>query len=201
MTGDTAPSEDGFPADSELIAKLREGDVSALGIIVARHRAGALKIARALVDHSSADDIVSESFERLWTAVRNGTGPSDAVRPYLARVVRTCAIDLYRRRHDLPVDPMALPEGCVEDASESVTDAMLVQTALAELPERWRAVLWMYHVEDIDRHEIARRLGIKPTAVSQLLARARKGLRKSYLRQAAMTALDGDGTRADRATR
>lgn len=186
----TPQSADGR-SDGELLGLLRAGDTEALEAIVRRHRDAAVRVARCLVDHHSAEDVVSESFSRLWAAVRRGGGPVDVVRPYLIRVVRSCAVDLFRRRQDVPVDLDLQPHGQVADHGDAVADALLVQRALAELPERWKSVLWLYYVDDVDRNEIAVQLGILPTAVSQLLARARAGFRKVYLQQADAAAAAG----------
>jgi len=185
------PEDTDTRSDAELLDLLREGDTAALDGIARRHREAALRVARSLVDHHSAEDVVSEAFERLWAAIRHGGGPVDVVRSYLIRVVRSCAVDLYRRKRDIPVDPDTQSPGQTEDPSDSVADAMLVQRALDGLPERWKAVLWLYYVDDVSRAEIAAQLGILPTAVSQLLSRARAGFRKAYLDQAASVAAAG----------
>ncbi len=173
-------------SDEALLADVRAGDMQAFELIVRRHRGAAMAVARAMVDPVTAEDVVADSFERLLVAIRRGGGPRDVVRPYLLRAVRNRAVDVFRRR-ETPVELDERGDALTEPQSV-VEDRLLVRTAFDVLPERWQAVLWMSLVEECDRHEIARQLGIAPGAVSQLLVRAKEGLRQAYLAQYAHSA-------------
>jgi RNA polymerase sigma factor (sigma-70 family) len=173
-------------SDESLLADVRAGDMQAFEVLVRRHRGAAMAAARAMVDPVTAEDVVADSFERLLVAVRRGGGPRDVVRPYLLRAVRNRAVDVFRRRET----PTELDDRCdaLTEPQSLVEDRLLVRAAFDALPERWQAVLWMSLVEECDRHEIARHLGIPPGAVSQLLVRAKEGLRQAYLAQYASSA-------------
>jgi RNA polymerase sigma-70 factor (ECF subfamily) len=56
----------------------------------------------------------------------------------------------------------------------------LLLHALARLNERDREILRLSTWDDLDRHEIARVLGINENAVDQRLHRARRRLRDEY---------------------
>jgi hypothetical protein len=56
-----------------------------------------------------------------------------------------------------------------------------VQRAFRNLPERWQTALWHSDVEEEPAQRIAPLLGIRPSGVVSLTARAREGLREAYL--------------------
>ncbi|MFJ8169402.1 RNA polymerase sigma factor [Streptomyces sp. NPDC094473] len=60
-------------------------------------------------------------------------------------------------------------------------DGGLVAAAFRALPERWRAVLWHSVVEEEPAAKVGTLLGLTPSGVASLTARAREGLREAYL--------------------
>ena len=191
--GDGVPSE-GEPGpelghelgDADLVAQVREGHDEPYAELYRRHQPAALALARTLTEHSGADDVVSEAFEKLLQRIRGGGGPEAAFRPYLLRTVRTVAVDASRRTRRLVVaeDPEeGRGHGTRED--DGLVDAIHERTTLARafaaLPERWQTFLWLSFVDDADRAETARILGINVGSVSALGYRAREGLRRAYL--------------------
>ena len=172
--------------DADLVAQVRDGLDEPYAELYRRHQPAALALARTLTEHSAADDVVSEAFEKLLQRIRGGGGPEAAFRPYLLRTVRTVAVDASRRTRRLVVseDPEeAAGTAPVED--DELVDAIHERTTLARafaaLPERWQTFLWLSFVDDADRAETARILGINVGSVSALGYRAREGLRRAYL--------------------
>jgi RNA polymerase sigma factor (sigma-70 family) len=172
--------------DADLVAQVREGLDEPYAELYRRHQPAALALARTLTEHTSADDIVSEAFEKLLHRIRGGGGPEAAFRPYLLRTVRTVAVDASRRTRRLVVaeDPEDAARTLTTD-DDALVDAVHERTTLARafaaLPERWQSFLWLSFVDDADRHEIAKILGISAGSVSALGYRAREGLRRAYL--------------------
>ncbi|MEV4611495.1 sigma-70 family RNA polymerase sigma factor [Kitasatospora sp. NPDC049258] len=83
-------------SDAELTADVRrEGDGgAALAELYRRHHRAVLAYARACCrDPHTAADLAAEGFARTIRAVRSGSGPQDAWRPYLLTVVRRAAAD------------------------------------------------------------------------------------------------------------
>jgi RNA polymerase sigma factor (sigma-70 family) len=179
------PGDQGSSSDAALIRLLRAGDQEALAALFARHRAAATRLARQLVDQASADDVVSEAFLKVAAAIRRGGGPDEAFRPYLLQAVRRGAIDLYRGRREVAVDPTdntgSVGSEASDDPTQRVADGLLIRQAFSSLPERWQAVLWLTEVEGSDRNSVGSELGINASAVSSLALRARTGLRKAYI--------------------
>ncbi|MBO9522096.1 MAG: sigma-70 family RNA polymerase sigma factor [Nocardioidaceae bacterium] len=175
--------------ENALLEAVRAGDQHAQGVLFAEHRGAALAFARSLSRDGSAEDLVSDSFQRVFEAMKAGGGPQKSFRQYLLTTVRRVHIDAVRSvsRRELAVGgseeiqlygdkPMVLDAG-----AESFAEGDLVRRAFATLPERWRVVLWRTAVEGKTLQDVADELGMKPNAVAQLTFRAREGLRTGYL--------------------
>lgn len=134
--------------------------------------------------HEDAEDLVQESFLRLW-----GSNPSDTRGASLATFFNTIVINRCKswlvKRHELSTEHEQLIE--LADASQAAhgvqesTAASLpphqLQAAMARLPPRQRMALAMWAYADADVAEIARSLQIDSNAAHQLLHRAKAALR------------------------
>lgn len=172
--------------DKTLLARVRSGDMDAFAELTGRNRRSALLVAGSLVDATTAEDVVSDCFERLLVTLRNGGGPTECLRPYLLQMVRHRAVDSWRNRRERPVEPATLSAATdvladLDDAGPA-TGTVMVRTAFEALPQRWQTVLWLGEVEGCSYAEIGRELGLQEGAVTQLLHRAREGMRQSYLK-------------------
>jgi RNA polymerase sigma-70 factor (ECF subfamily) len=140
-------------------------------------------IDRYLGDESLASDIAQETFVRLY---RRGSMPDD-LRAWLVSVALNQARDAQRMRsRRLRLLRRRAPEETVGDApatpEEDVLAAelrVLVRRALAELPERERALL-LLREEGYSYKELAVALSIAEASVGTLLARAKVAFRKAY---------------------
>ncbi len=191
---------DAEASDDLLIARARDRDQSAFGMLYERHREAALRAARGFRGIDS-DDLVNEAFIRIYACLAKGRGPNGAFRPYLYRTIRNVALDWLRRPSEIAMDEEHLTEciddgGASPDASHHVEAALersLTVRAFRSLPERWQTVLWYTEVEGLDPHEVAPLLGLKPNAVAALAYRARDGLRSAWLTAHVESAgLDGE---------
>jgi RNA polymerase sigma factor (sigma-70 family) len=179
---ETAGADERAPGLIELI---RRGDAHAIETMYRQQVDSALALARRLVDWVTAEDVVADAFERTLAAIRRNSGPTQdsGLRAYLSTVVRNCAADWYRRRREIPVADPALDAGSTPEVSGSVIESIAVNDVLAVLPARWRDVLWLTHVDDLSRAELASRLDLAPGAAAQLSVRARAGFRREYAQQ------------------
>ncbi|MEK2495455.1 sigma-70 family RNA polymerase sigma factor [Kitasatospora purpeofusca] len=189
--GGPHPSSSGSDTESDaaLIARLRAGDNKVVGILFERHHRAALGYARSLggMDHR-AEDLASEAFVRTLAAVRAGSGPTDSWRPYLLTVVRnTAAAWATSDRRSFPTDDV---QDWADEAEHALSpdqilaasaEHELIVAAFRSLPERWQSVLWHSVVEGLPAEKVAQLLGLSPSGVSSLAARAREGLRTAYL--------------------
>jgi DNA-directed RNA polymerase specialized sigma24 family protein len=108
--------------DAELIRAVASGDAAAYVGLHERHVAAARSLAGLVVaDPAEAEQVLSEAFTRLRDALRRGTGPQEALRPYLLTAVRRVArerIDAGRADAGRPgaSQPAAEPAERVEPA-------------------------------------------------------------------------------------
>jgi RNA polymerase sigma factor (sigma-70 family) len=177
----------GGDTDTDLLAAVRAGDTAAYGTLYERHRAATRQLAYALArDPADADDLVAETFAKVFATLRAGRGPLVAFRAYLHTTLRHVCYHRARRDRRLEfTDDLTR-----YDAGEPFLDPALERLertyaarAFRQLPDRWRDVLWMTEVEGAGPAEIAPRLGLTPNAVAVLAHRAREGLRRLYLQQ------------------
>ncbi|NIH83170.1 sigma-70 family RNA polymerase sigma factor [Amycolatopsis granulosa] len=177
MAGDT-------DADAELIGAVRGGDLAAYDTLFRRHLPAARRVAAMLWrDRAEVDDLVAESFLRVFAAIRDGAGPADRFRPYLLVTLRNLAMDWGRRRERC--DPWAAT--CDEGApgvEEIVIDRLtgeVARSAFETLPPRWRYVLWHTEMLGTGPGKLAGELGMTANGVAALALRAREGLRQAFL--------------------
>ena len=173
-------------SDAELITAVRVGDTAAYEELYRRHVDAAMSVGRHLTgSKADAEDVVSEAFARVLSALQRGAGPEMAFRPYLLTSVRNAFYDRTRKDKRLDVTD-EVPEDlgrvlAAAAASDDDVERQMAATAFASLPERWQLVLWHTEVEGRSPAEVGPLLGLAPNAVAALAYRAREGLRQAYL--------------------
>ncbi|RIJ76858.1 sigma-70 family RNA polymerase sigma factor [Nakamurella silvestris] len=190
MQGDDTPDNaggptDAAPSDAELISRVRDGDRAAFGSLYERHAQAAASLARQFARSTAeADDLVSEAFARVLDTLLDGRGPDSSFRAYLFTTLRHTSYDRTRKDRRLEFTDDLSPYESADDEGDPVLAQMesgFIAKAFAQLPERWRTVLWHTQVEGQSAAEVGVLLGMAPNAVSSLAFRAREGLREAYL--------------------
>ena len=107
-----------------------------------------------------------------------------AVRAYLVTTIRNLFADRLRRlSREVLVDPH---EGTLDrvqaDPTVPALERSVVLDVLAELPERWREVLWRTIVLEQPLAVVGASLGLNANATAALSYRARAALTKAYVR-------------------
>ena len=177
-------------SDEQLVAAAKDGDRRALDLLLRRHydrvHAVCARIAGATRD---ADDAAQEAMIRIVRALDRFDGRS-AFSTWAYRIATNSALDELRkrqrrpqlhvtgdtddqyspRRRDAPVDDLA------ERHVDAVADRMAIESALAELPEEFKAPVVMRDVADLDYAEIALELGVPIGTVKSRIARGRRML-------------------------
>jgi RNA polymerase sigma-70 factor (ECF subfamily) len=140
-------------------------------------------------DAALADDVLQESFYRLWRSPP--AGASDGERTsFLYRVATRVLYDHWRRaRRERESRARLGSEGEVAPDRSGGID---VARALARLPPKQRALLWLAYVEGRDHEEIAGILELKAPSVKVLLFRARRAF-ASLLEERAAAPPGGEG--------
>ena len=126
-------------------------------------------VARATRSRATADDIVQETFLRIFEATSMNRADADHRRNYLY----TIATNLIRRDHGRRDESPT--QGSFNAAvSEFPDEKLAVERALRELSEVERQTLWLAHVEQWSHREIARMLGYREGSLRQVAVRAKR---------------------------
>lgn len=121
-------------------------------------------------DADSAHDVVQETFARV-VGRRGSFGGSGPLEAWVWRVCVNTALN--RRRADRR--PVPTPPEAAEPAP---ADAAL-RAAVARLPRRQKAALFLHYYADLDYESIAAVLRIRPGTVGKLLHDARAAVRRA----------------------
>jgi RNA polymerase sigma factor (sigma-70 family) len=192
------------PSDAELITAVRAGDETAFGSLWTRHEHAARRLARQIGNPSNADDLVSEAFFRVLRALKSGSGPDGAFRPYLFSTLRRINIDngrSYYTRVSLTDDDSDLELEHTDSAADVLmdnTESSAAWRAWNSLPDATRTLLWHLVIEEETPAQIAPLIGTTPNGVSSRAVRAKERLRQAFLQQHLLDA-DSDGCRRSRA--
>lgn len=196
-------SEVGEP--DQLLRQAKTGDGDALGRLLERYRAYLLVLARVQIGRRlqgkvDASDVVQEAFlgaSRDFRQFRGATEKefigwlrqvlasllANLVRHYQGtqrrdvRLERRLAVELEQSSH-------ALDRGLAADQSSPSQQAVrreqsvLLADALRRLPDEWRELLILRHLEGLTFPEVARRLGRSVDSVKKQWPRALAGLRR-----------------------
>lgn len=171
--------------DPVLIDRLRAGDREAAVDLWTRHYPSVLLAARRVTRQPrDAEEIASDAFSGMLSALSSGAGPTTSVRAYLVTSVRNLAASRATRSSagDVMTDDVALFDKPTLDTTAHMTELQLVRVAFAELPQRWQIVLWRTAVDKDSNIEVGKAMGLSPNGVAALAKRARRGFRLSYLR-------------------
>ena len=179
--------------DADLVLRTRAGDTAAFGELWRRHYLSGVTVARSVTSSLDADDLVQESYTRIYHSIVSGGGPTGSFRAYLFTSIRNTAATWGRARRETAIDALNTVEDPTtsEQATDDALDHSLTHRAFRSLPTRWQEVLWYSEIEQMKPAEIAPLLGLKPTAVAQLTFRAREGLREAWIQAHLRSLADG----------
>ncbi len=178
----------GFPGapqettiSEEVLARVRDGDTGAFGLLHGRHVSFAMGVAIAVTrDRWAAEDAVQEAFLALWRSADRYDPNRSSVTTWLAVIVRRRAIDQLRRRRltsELP-DGDGLPIALVtQDAWKEIAgrlDRIELVGEVAKLRATQRDALVLAFFGQLTHIEVADQLGL-PLGTAK--SRIRAGLR------------------------
>jgi len=167
--------------DQALIAATLAGRGEAFGELVTRYERAVYHLAvRTLHDRTEAEDATQEAFLKAYRAL-GSFRPGAKFSTWIFTICyRGCCDRLARRKRfsgdELPdrADPTAGPELLAERSDE----AARLRAAIDALPEKYRAVITLYHLQGKQYEEIATVLNLPLGTVKTHLFRAKEQLRK-----------------------
>lgn len=176
--------QEGDP-DEALLGKSALGDQRAFRMLMARHMGRTIRLAESILGGTAdADDIAQEAFMRVWKSAASFDPAVAAFTTWLYRIVLNLAIDRSRRPHGDPIEKaeqvaMDEPGALAGLIAKEEHDA--IAASIAQLPERQRAAIALFHFEDLSGREAAAAMEMTEKAFESLLTRARATLRQRVL--------------------
>lgn len=169
-----------------LVARVADGDRAAFAELLKTHQQPLVRYARRMLsDPGAADDVVQETFLRLWTRAGSYKSSSARLTTWLHNIAHNLCVDSFRRNARLSFtddeSQLEVTTAGPERDAESTDSAHRVRTALEGLPERQRSALLMCHYQGLSNREAASVLDVSVDALESLLARARRRLKEELL--------------------
>ena len=172
------------PAETELIAKAKRGDVDAFCLLVSAHRRSMHSFAlRFCGNHHDAEDLMQEVFLNAYRAMDRFRGDS-SFHTWLRRIMVNAFLS-HKRRKELPrVDDFNEGQGfpTVRSDRTAFNNVMVQQILkhLDEMPARQRLMFVMKHQEGLTYEEIADYFGTSAGTVKQTVFRVVEKLRQEF---------------------
>jgi RNA polymerase sigma-70 factor, ECF subfamily len=204
--------------DEALVGRARARDEAAVRALTRRYNRRLFRVARSILrDDGEAEDVVQEAYARAFTGLDLFRGDA-SFGTWITRIAMNEALGRLRRRRptvdwetygenrtqaqiiDFPVSAASNdPERTM--AQEEIR--VVLERAIDELPDSFRAVFVARLVEGMTVEETADLFGLKPETVKTRLHRARLLLRDALDKQlgpALTNTFPFDGSRCDRMT-
>jgi RNA polymerase sigma-70 factor, ECF subfamily len=169
------------PQDGDLVAMTLRGDSEAFATLVERYERAVYHLAyRTLHDVEEARDATQEAFFKAFRGLRTFKAGAKFSTWIFAIAYHACCDRLNRRRHysgeELPerADPAPGPEHQVI----ALDEAARLRAAIDALPEKYRTVITLFHLQGRQYEEIANVLGLPMGTVKTHLFRAKEQLRR-----------------------
>ncbi len=177
--------------EKAIIRRCLDGDRDSYSVLVDRYKAMVYNVAFRMVgDEDTAKDLAQESFIAAYAGLENFRYGSKFSSWLYSIVLNKCRDHLKLEKDTVPTDEIAevLPDRGTspeQDAAASQSRDVL-QRALDALPEEYREVLILKHIEELDYEEISAITGAGIAALKVRAHRGREMLRK-VLEEAGVT--------------
>ena len=186
--------------DAALVEALARGDAHALELLYERHSRGVYSLAlRLLTDSPAAEEVVQETFLKLWRQPSSYQPTRGRLFPWLLGVAHHHAVDLLRRRqleqrHRVAAAPspngdgltemldnigLSSAEGDPQSGVGAIEDRQVVGRALAGLPVEQRLPLELAYFRGMTQLEIATLLEMPLGTVKTRMRLGLQQLRKA----------------------
>ena len=169
--------------DEELMVLIKAYDNDAFSTLVARHSDRFYSLSyRTLFNQSDAEDIVQESFLKLWRKPELWQEKKNSkFTTWFYRIIVNACYDLNKKKSSQ--EAFLVDEDyaqVAEDESLSQQQLSAVEVALKNLPERQRIALNLCFYEALSNAEAADVMGIRLKALQSLIMRGKAALKTQF---------------------
>jgi RNA polymerase sigma-70 factor, ECF subfamily len=168
------------PTDDDLIALVLSGRGEAFGTLVERYERAVYHLAyRTLREVEEAKDACQEAWLKAYRALASFRPGAKFATWIFTICYRVCCDRLAKRKRFTGEEPpdVADPGAGPEGAFVASEEAARLRAAIAALPEKYRAVITLFHLQGKQYEEIAAVLGLPLGTVKTHLFRAKDLLR------------------------
>jgi RNA polymerase sigma-70 factor (ECF subfamily) len=156
-------------SDLQLMRLVLKRNRRAFGILFKRYLTCGITVAQRVgLDYETAQDIVAESFIKIWYQAGAFKPRRGKFSSWFYRIVHNLAVDELRRAHSRAraetrssqADALHTPRDAPEDQLLQDLDKMVVSAALERLPEPRRQIIRLTFLEGYSHREVAERLAL-----------------------------------------
>jgi RNA polymerase sigma-70 factor (ECF subfamily) len=168
--------------DQAIVEQVRSGDTRRFRVLVDRHKDRALTLALRLVgDRGEAEELVQDAFLRAYRNLDQFRGDARFSTWFYRILYNLCMTCVTRRKpaaesieglDERRLDVAPGEASALERLEEEEVHAMLDE-GIRELPEKYRAVITLFYVQEMSLDEVARVLEVPAGTVKTHLFRAR----------------------------
>jgi RNA polymerase sigma-70 factor, ECF subfamily len=163
--------------EQTLLAQARRLDPEALAAIHDTYYPAVYRYIRyRIADDVTAEDLTSEVFTRLFTALRDRNAPQNTLQGWLFGVAARVVSDHHRQHYRRPQVELTESLASFDDTPGRAIEALMsreaLHAALAELSEEQQRVLALRFGSELPIRDVAALMGKSEGAVKQLQARA-----------------------------
>jgi RNA polymerase sigma-70 factor (ECF subfamily) len=163
--------------EAQLVAQISHGDIEEpMRELYRRYAKNLYSIGlHILGDHGLAEEVVQESFQRLWRSAGQYDVRRGSVAAFLFVIARSAAADIRKRPSSRPLlqaEDFQWPS--LPDSTDQILDSLILRDALDGLSSAHAEVLRLILEEGLTQSEVAKRLGL---AIGTVKSRAFNGMR------------------------
>ena len=173
--------------DASLVSASKRGDQEAFALLVQRHQRRVFNLVFGMVQqYEEASEITQDAFLAAWQGLPSFRGEA-RFSTWLHRIAYNCALkQLEQRKRDKVLQSAMQAEQLIENRNPERADAVmetharqaLIQDLLARLPEKYRVVLVLRHLQEMTYEEMAEILTMPIGTIKTHLFRARHLLKE-----------------------
>lgn len=174
--------------DEELALRVQKGDKEIFGTIMSRYEKRLLRYGRKFLSNpDDAEDIVQEVFISVYQNIQS-FDTNQKFSPWIYRVAHNAFVNAIKKNTRLPLvgfdfDTL-ISRIAAEDPGEADRERVemrkLIDRGLEQLLPKYREILILYYLEELDYKEIADVLQVPTGTVGIRLKRAKEALRETY---------------------
>jgi RNA polymerase sigma-70 factor (ECF subfamily) len=176
------------PKDEEIAAKIQQGDIDALKILIDRYEPKMMRYAQKfLFGYEETEDLVQEIFIKAYTNIQ-GFDTRRKFSAWLYRIAHNEFINALKKKTKEPLlffdvdvlfPGLISPEKPDRELAENELKELLNQ-GLNRLQAKYREPLILYYYEELNYQEIAEVMHIPSSTVGIRLKRGKELLKKIY---------------------